>query len=500
VTGEAEARQVLLDFVRRYGPNSPLGELAAEACIREVFGIELDEAQVAIARAFSRGERLIAARSCHGIGKTTIAALLAWVHLLTRFPQKTAVTAPSKGQLEGAFFAELSTLYKRMAEPLRGLYEIKKNHVELKIAPEESFLDAKTARKDNPEAIQGIHSANVFVVADEASGVDDAVFAAGSGSMSGENATTLLLGNPTRTSGFFYDAFHRAADLWVRIHATAVPNTPGIYSSRVSPSYVEMIARIYGRDSNEFRIRCLGEFPLSQDDTIIPSSIVCDSIGRDIIVPKNATEIWGLDVAWFGGDDNVLLRRNKLAVLPLIQVWSGVDLMKTTYRLKQAYDAAYQKPEMVLIDEIGYGAGVLDRARELGLPARGVNVSIRQGVGERYYNLRTQLWYQGRQWLEGANRRLPERCTCGKCDEKDDHVAQLTRELTSLRYDYTATGQLIAEPKKAYRKRTQGRSPNIADAFLLTLSGEVSTLMHGSKHSGQYSNPNEPLRRKRAVV
>jgi len=147
-------------------------------------------------------------------------------------------------------------------------------------------------------------------------------------------------------------------------------------------------------------------------------------------------------------------------------------------------------------------ASILDRLRELGLPAIGVNVSEKRGVDDRYHNLRTELWFRGRAWLDAANRKLPARCTCGKCSGKDDHALRLRQELARTRYDVAdSSGKLLAEPKKSLKKRGYP-SPNIADAFLLTLADDVSVMMHGSEGANDWQRYSwsKPIRRRRVVV
>src|SRR4029077_13257091 len=57
----------------------------------------------------SRLAARISVRSGHGVGKTTLLAWILWHRILFRFPQKTAVTAPSEKQLFGALWAEFET-------------------------------------------------------------------------------------------------------------------------------------------------------------------------------------------------------------------------------------------------------------------------------------------------------------------------------------------------------------------------------------------------------
>lgn len=495
---QEELSKLLRHFIAEYGPNA--GEFGPERFVREVLKAEPEEYQLDLLRAFGRGDRRISFRSCHGVGKTTGAAWLCTIMLCTRFPQKTAITAPTKGQLEDALMSEIEMWMNQLPPELRELYNITKHRIEFIPDPAASFLTAKTARDENPEALQGVHSDHVLLVGDEASGIAEKVFEASAGSMSGKNRQMALFSNPVRTTGFFHSTHHELADQWHTIHVTGEPGTTrgpnSYYSPRVPPDFLKQIADTYGRSSNAYRVRALGEFPHSDADTIVPYELIELAQQREIEFPEGMSEVWGLDVARFGDDDNALVRRNRLCVLPLIQTWNGIDLMKTTGRLKRAYDDAEVKPDLILIDEIGYGAAVVDRGRELGLPVRGVNVSERDGVDERYHNLRTELWFKGREWLDGRNRGLPARCNCGKCHGKEDHAFQLAQQLARTKYAVAeSSGKLLAEPKSAMKKRGY-KSPNIADAYLLTLAGDVATLMHGKNKA----KSSKPLRRRRSMV
>lgn len=500
----SSAPNPFLEFQRRYGPAA--GEDGPVLFVREVFGVEPDEWQAETLRAFWRAmfggatERGISIRSCHGVGKTAVASWLVWYMLVCVYPQKSVATAPSKGQLEDALVVEIGKWYGRLPEPLQRLFTIKKNRIELTAAPEESFFSARTARDENPEALQGIHSDHVLLLADEASGVPEKIFEAAVGSMSGHHAVTVLLGNPVRTTGFFFDTHHKLKSKWFTMHVTGVPGTAGHYSPRVSPEFVEQVADTYGRDTNAFRIRALGEFPKSDQDTIIPFELIEGARQRDIVLLPNLTEIWGLDVARFGDDSNVLIRRNRLSASPRILEWGGVDLMKTAGRVKAEWDALppSARPQLICVDAIGLGAGVADRLRELGLPVRAINVSENAAVDEKYRNIRTELWFAGRDWLHSRGVALPKRCECGNCDSRTNHAEQLAKELALVRFDYMdSSGKIMAEPKKAIKKRGFP-SPNFADAFLLTFAAEHATLVQGPQQNN--SNWSAPLRRRRSIV
>jgi len=312
--------------------------------------------------------------------------------------------------------------------------------------------------------------------------------------MSGENCQTMLLSNPTRTSGFFFDTHHKDADNWFTISISHKDST------RVTDAFVDEMRRRYGEDSNTFRVRALGQFPRSDLDALIPFEVVQSAKNRDIFVPKNLSEVWGVDVARFGDDQTVVVRRNNIAVLPDIKVWDQLDTMATSNRILALYRDTEDRnrPEEILVDVIGMGAAVVDRLTELGLPVRGVNVSETSSFSQTYRNLRTELWFEARQWLESRDHVLPN-CD-GTCRDRLTCVHErLASELTTLKYDVTSGGKFLAESKRDLKKRGY-KSPDIADAFVLTFAGEPATLIHGPDDGWGAFGWNKPISRGRVIV
>jgi hypothetical protein len=105
-------------------------------------------------------------------------------YMLTRYPVKVVVTAPTSSQLYDALFAELKRWVKELPEGVQQLLDVKQERIELRASPTEAFISARTSRAEQPEALQGVHSDHVMLVADEASGVPEQVFEAAAGSMS----------------------------------------------------------------------------------------------------------------------------------------------------------------------------------------------------------------------------------------------------------------------------------------------------------------------------
>lgn len=443
--------------------------------VREVLGATPDEKQTEILLAVARGERRVAVRSGHGVGKTTTLAwlILWWIH--TRFPQKTVCTAPTEHQLFDALAAETKMWFSKLPVAAQQCWEVQSEEIHFRPTPEDpraaskSFVSFKTSRPDKPEAMAGVHSAHVLLVGDEASGIPEQVYEAAAGSMSGHSAVTVLAGNPVRGTGYFFECFHKNRGYWYRVHISCL-NHP-----RVSPDFVAQIRNTYGERSNAFRVRVLGEFPLADDDTIIPADWADAAVHR-VVTPARVREIWGVDPARFGGDATAWARRRGNVLARPTEVKFGYDTMQIVGWIKSEWDALKpaDQPSEILVDVIGLGAGVVDRLSELGLPVRGINVSESPTIfNERYLNQRAELWFTGRAWLE------PKDTSLGG-------DAELAYELKQPKYKFTSSGKIQVESKEDMKKRGI-ESPNRADAFLLTLAGEAVTAIAGTNKRTNWS-------------
>jgi hypothetical protein len=419
------------------------------AFVREVLHAEPDPWQTEVLRAIAKGHTRLAIRSGHGVGKTALAAWTMVWFANTRAPFKIAVTAPSAPQLFDALWPELVKWFRLLPEGWSRLWDITSDHITLK-ADQECFITARTSRPDKPEAMAGLHSSHILLVADEASGIDEAVYEAAGGSMSSAGAITLLIGNPTRSSGFFWRCHMMERDRWFTMRVSAAD------SPRVTRDFVDEVARRYGMDSNAYRIRVMGEFPAADDNTLIAAELVDQAMARDVALDVSAPCLWGVDVARFGTDASVLIKRQGNVVTEMPRRWRQFDTMQLAGALKSEYDMSGAKPGLIVIDVIGIGAGVVDRLHEQNLPILGVNVSEVPSTTGRYARLRDELWVRCREWLETRAVRLP----------RDD---QLRDDLVAPRYAFLSDGRLQVESKNLMRARGLA-SPDSADALIHTFA------------------------------
>lgn len=403
--------------------------------------------------AIARGERRISIRAGHGVGKSTACSWALIWFMLTKYPQKSVLTAPTAGQLFDALYAEVKRWINTLPDFLKENIEVFSDRIVHKHAPESSFMSARTSSADRPEALAGVHSENVLLICDEASAIPEAVYESAAGSMSGHSATTILIGNPTRNTGLFFRTHHELKPDWFTMHVSCEDNP------LVSRDFIQQIKNTYGEKSNAYRVRVLGEFALREDDVLIAAELVDSAMDRDLVLDPKEPIVYGVDVARFGDDRTVILKRQGQIVTE-VKSWSGADTMETVGRI--IHEAKVDKPVEICVDSIGLGAGVADRLREQGWNVRDVNVSESAAMNPQAARLRDELWLALRDWLNTRTCKLP------KMDE-------LRAELCSPTYSFTSAGKIKVEGKSELKKRGH-RSPDLADALCLTFAGTAATV------------------------
>ena len=426
------------------------------------------------------GETRLSVRSGHGVGKTTLASWASTHELLFTRDTKIIVTSPSSSQLKDGLIPETKLWISRLKFGLRQLVSSTNNRIVIAEDPDNNFISYRTARLENPEALQGVHATNVLVICDEASGIPEPVYEAARGTMSTEGATFLLIGNPTKAKGMFWRTHTLLSDLWWTLKVSCFEST------RVSKSFIEEMRRTYGENSNQWRIRVLGEFPDNDDDSVIPRALAQGALGRDVAIDPDDDVIWGVDPGR-GGDPSGFIARQGRVVSEARELHYA-DTMRVVGWVKDKWDntASDRRPKLICVDSIGVGAGVADRLREMGLPTMDVNVSEAPAMKDRFIRLRAELWFCVRAWFE----RLDVLIALAP-----DIAQKLVDELVEPSMLVTAAGKTDVESKSSMKSRGVP-SPNLADALCLTFAadGGIASGAAGSTSAGWRTLPwNKPI-------
>lgn len=433
--------------------------------VKDVIGATPDTKQADILNSVAANQ-LTSVRSGHGIGKSTTEAwAIIWFIMTRPFP-KIPCTAPTQHQLFDILWAEISK-WIRHNKALQNEIIWTKEKVYMRGYQEEWFAVARTASK--PDALQGFHADDVLYVIDEASGVDDKIFEPILGALSTSGSKLLMCGNPTQLSGFFYDSHHKNRASYSTFHID------GRNSPRVSQDYVQTIINMYGEDSDVFRVRVAGEFPLAEDDVFIPLPLIEKSISTEYLDSKSPNIIHiGCDVARFG-DDKTIIGYKIDERLTFYKKRHGQDTMKTADDIISCGEMLinrykYKQPIPVKIDDGGVGGGVVDRLRQI--KRNNLErfwwldvypIKFGQRIKNPYYHdSTTYMMAVVKNLLSSYDKDGTSKPIELILPDDDDLVAQLS----GRKYFITDASKIRIESKDAVKKRGQP-SPDEADCVLL---------------------------------
>ena len=462
----------------RNEPGNQPGNIPPDEFATNILGVTLWTKQKEVLEAL-RNNRRVAVKSGNGLGKGFCSAVAVLWFLHNHDPAIVLSTAPTFRQVRHVLWRQIRRLYRPAAEALGGrMLDTRWELAEDRYA---MGLSAESA-----DQFQGFHSDNMLIVVDEAEGVSDEIYEGIEAVMTSSEPRLLLIGNPTTVSGAFRRAFYEERNLYhpITISALQSPNLDPHESRKPWPGlttaeWVQERGETWGKDNPIYRARVLGEFPDQGEDTLFklteieravrrvlsesngPGSYAgADAIeGPDAIGgvafeggsnPANDEVVLAVDVARFGSDRSVILRRRGNRVEE-IRTFQKLDTMALTGWVIAAIKEF--SPSRVVIDEIGVGAGVVDRLKEEGHPVRGVNVARRARDDNTFANLRGEGFW-----------RLRDLFATGGISIPTDN--QLIGELAALRYSYDSRGRILMESKEAMRRRNLP-SPDKADALML---------------------------------
>lgn len=402
--------------------------------------------------------RFLSVSSGHGIGKSaTLSWLILWFLFCHKYAQ-VACTAPTAQQMYDVLAKEVGKWIAKLPRPIGALFEATQGYVRIVEAPHLWFCRFATAKKEAPEALAGVHGEHVMLLVDEASAVPEAIFEVAQGALTNKNIFFVMVSNPTRLSGFFFESHHHrgVGKRWQTLS----------FSSRESPlveeDYVRRMVERYGEGSPQVLVRVDGEFPSSEEDQFIAYDLFDQAAGRDLARNPLSPRVLGIDCARFGDDATVLAERQG-NVAAIVKERRGQDTMATCGDAVEAVKQAQRENnpyDFLCVDVIGIGSGIVDRLREMQrngeFPAKtaivSVNVAERPLNDEEYGNRRAELWGECREWLKLGS--LP---------------VDFRGDLCSSKYSFDSRGRILMEKKEDLKARGLS-SPDLADALVLTFA------------------------------
>jgi hypothetical protein len=420
----------------------------------------------------------LAVSSGRGIGKSALVSWITLWMLSTRIGSTTVVSANSESQLRSITWAEI-TKWLAMAMnshwfevsatrvmPAKWLTELVER--DLKKGTRYWGVEGRLWSAENPDAYAGVHNFDgVLVIFDEASGIDDAIWAVTSGFFTENtpNRFWCCFSNPRRNSGYFYECFNSKRDFWSikTVDARTVEST--------DKAVYQQIIEEYGPDSSQAYVEVYGQFPNAGDDQFISVQIVDAAMDREKYKDDSAPIIVGVDPARFGADNTVIAVRQGRDIVA-IKRYKGDDTMTVVGHVIEAIEE--YKPALVVIDEGGLGAGIVDRLKEQRYKIKGVNFGNKAKNPIMYGNMRAQMWGDMREWLKTAS--IP-------------NDRYLKTDLISPNMKPDSKGTIFLESKKDMKSRGLA-SPDAADAIAVTFAFSVAHREYVEKKTNRGYAPN----------
>jgi len=413
----------------------------------KVLGINLYKWQKDVLADIEPIDARVALRAANGSGKTStvISGVLIW-HALVYQRSVAVTTAGVFRQVESQLWPSLRSHIAKLGGP----WEVTSGEIRY-LHPNGNTSRIIGYSATDPGRAEGWHAENhetapLLMVVDEAKTVADPLFEA----ISRCQPTRLLIASsPGGSSGAFYRAFTKEADMWKK-HAVTAFDCPHITQKQID----EVIQR-YGEKHPLTRSMIYGEFVDIGSESLI---INLNQLQNCLTSPPDfrpGTKIAGVDFA-AGGDCNVLCVRDGNKVLP-ITAWRERDTMSAVGRFIVEFKKHGLKAEDIYADASGLGMPMCDALSEAGWEVQRVNFGSTAYDNDAYTNRAAEMWYGMAKKIEAAEIILPE----------DD---ELTAQLTCRRSLVNSKGKLGVESKDSMRSRGLA-SPDKADALALCLDG-----------------------------
>jgi hypothetical protein len=406
-----------------------------------------------------QNNRFTAVPSCHGPGKSYIAANLAawWIDQHPVGEAFVVTTAPSSNQVEGIMWRELSETHEQAGLPGRILWgqvpawKIGDRMVAFGRKPAE----AKDKNKAM-QAFQGIHARYVLIILDEATGIPKWLFDAATTLATNENSRILAIGNPDDPTSEF-EKKCRPGGKWNVIHI-GYKDLPAYTGEKVpmdvaekltGKMWVEERRAEWGEGSPLWQSKVEGIFPDLSDDTLIWPRWVREATEREIEIFGHGN--LGADVSRKGSAETVVYH-NRNGNVRLVYKGGRQDTVKTQRAFARVL-LECNAPMWIDID--GVGAGPYDNLRADGKRVMAFQGGTRAYDSDRYMNKRAEEYWLLRDDFEKGLVDLDP------LDEK------LQSQLMSLKWDNTNKGLIKIESKDDMEKRGLP-SPDRADAVMMS--------------------------------
>ena len=329
-----------------------------------------------------RDNQKTAVKAGHSVSKTFTAARLVLQFLYCYGPHATVVTtAPTDKQVVEVLWREIRDAKNSAIAKLPG--EILTQQLNI---GDKWFATGFSTRPDTvtgqATAFQGYHNEYVLVIFDEAAGIMPQIWQAAESLITNDRCRWLVIGNPTSAYGDFAACFKPDSD-WNKI-TISVLDTPNYKEGReIVPSlagrdFELMMSKKYGKGSNTYLSRVLGEIPEYAEGAIFGQQVklaresgrILENIPHDTSSPVHTA--WDLGISdamaiWF-------FQRvgQEIHVIDYVEHWGEgliwyIDLLHAKREQNGWIYGTHIAPHDIMVRQLTDGATRFETAAKMGI-------------------------------------------------------------------------------------------------------------------------------------
>jgi len=433
--------------------------------------------------ALNRGKS-VAVSSGTGTGKTFHGGVIALWKLDCWKGAQVITLAPKEDQLQLHIWKEIGNLWPRFNK----LHpQARLTHLRIRMRPSAEdegdqgwgavgFACGVEADEKVAGRARGFHAKNMLFIVEETTNVHQAILEAIELTCTAPDNLRCYFGNPDSDQDSLARVSREPGVVAVRASALDHPNVvlddPNVIPGATSRIAIERWREKYGEQSSFFQSRVRGIAPAEGTEALIRREWVLAAIerGKDAVFYAAAIQgdpAVGVDVAASEGGDKGSVAYGRGRVLTELKSFQCPDPNEfARLRVWPFVDSGLVHIKRVGVDVVGVGVGAVKELKRLAgqdpTPLNGGESPWEPylELGEKFLNLRGQMWWQLRKDLSAGP---PAE---GKPDRRialpDD--PEMVDDLCAANWR-THAGKILPESKEDFKKRL-GRSPDKGDAVV----------------------------------
>lgn len=386
------------------------------------------------------------------VHNTTVECVIASWRALQGVDSLVVVTAPTAQQIKDVWISEFRRLLQKAHPIMQAIFDVDNTKIRIMKRPTWGIWTRSASR---PQNFQGYHQDNLTFIVDEASGVERDILETIKGTLTNENSLLICAGNPNTRESAFFDMFYhpREKELWHKLTFNAEA------SAIVDKENLKRLEIEFGKESDIYRVRVLGEFPLADPNCIMSTEELWTCTGIPVLDAARMRgdlshdKQFGIDLARYGSDESIIYRRSGLAVVEWLRMTKKDPMEVLQAAMEMQRRVSWSNEEcLYVVDAGGIGQGAMGHLYKEKKRVHEFR-SEHKSTTRDYANKMTEAWFHLAKLVRQRKISIP-----------DDHL--LVEQLSTRFYETDNKNRLILEKKDQYIKRGY-KSPDRADALAM---------------------------------